>query len=52
MQVKQIRDKAEGEIEDKRINELQNKILQLEKEKLKNERNHCNAQVRVIELNI
>lgn len=50
MQVKQIRDKAEGEIEDKRINELQNKILQLkiEKEKLKNERNHCNAQVRII----
>lgn len=50
MQVKQIRDKAEGEIEDKRLNELQNKILQLkvEKEKLKNERNHCNAQVRVI----
>lgn len=50
MQVKQIRDKAEGEIEDKRINELQRKILQLkvEKEKLKNERNHCNAQVRII----
>ena len=50
LQVQQIRNKAEGEIEDKRIKELQNKILQLkvEKEKLKNERNHVNAQVRVL----
>ena len=50
LQIQKIRDKAEGEIEDKRLNELQNKILQLkiEKEKLKNERNHVNAQVRTI----
>ena len=50
LQVQQIRDRAEGEIEDKRLTELQNKVLQLksEKEKLKNERNHVNAQVRVI----
>ena len=50
LQVKEIRDNAENEIEDKRIKELQNKILQLkvEKEKLKNERNHVNAQVRVL----
>ena len=50
LQVQQIRDRAEGEIEDKRLTELQNKVLQLkiEKEKLKNERNHVNAQVRVV----
>ena len=43
MQVKQIRDKAENE------KELQNKILhKVEKEKLKNERNYVNAQVRVL----
>ena len=50
LQVQQIRDKTNVEIEDKRINELQKKILQLkvEKEKLKNERNHVNAQVRIL----
>ena len=50
LQVQQIRDRAEGEIEDKRLTELQNKVLQLkvEKEKLKNERNHLNAQIRII----
>ena len=50
LQVQQIRDRTEVEIEDKRIKELQNKVLQLkvEKEKLKNERNHVNAQVRVM----
>lgn len=50
LQVQQIRDRTEGEIEDKRLTELQNKVLQLkiEKEKLKNERNHVNAQVRVV----
>ena len=50
LQVQQIRDRTDAEIEDKRLNELQNKILQLkvEKEKLKNERNHVNAKVRIL----
>ena len=50
LQIQKIKDKVDAEIEDKRLDELQNKILQLksEKEKLKNERNHVNAQVRVI----
>lgn len=50
LQIQKIKDKVDAEIEDKRLVELQNKILQLkvEKEKLKNERNHVNAQVRVI----
>lgn len=50
LQIQKIKEKIDTEIEDKRLNELQNKILQLkvEKEKLKNERNHVNAQVRVI----
>ena len=49
-QIQQIKDRMEKETEDKRLNEIQNKVLQLkvEKEKLKNERNHVNAQVRVI----
>lgn len=50
LQIQKIKDKVDAEIEDKRLVELQNKILQLkvEKEKLKNERNHLNAQVRII----
>ncbi len=50
LQIQQIKERTDVEIEDKRLRELQNKILQLrvEKEKLKNERNHCNAQMRVI----
>lgn len=49
-ELRKMKEKVNEEIEDKRLKEIDNKVLQLkvEKQKLKDERNFVNAQVRTI----
>ena len=48
--LKKMKEKVDEEIEDKRLKEINNKVnqLQKEKQKLKDERNHINAERRIV----